>query len=186
MVTRETDPHEAETLLGLCRPQPCPDVGPDTFRDLGINEAVLLPGAAESHGRARRFLMAPRLTAHVRHRAKYLDMPVIDEQAFVFRTAGRIGPFARTLKEFMARLAALPADQIHGHLVRHDFSRWLDDVFRDHGLAGRIRELEADAGARQSGDIAADIAQAIRARYETAPRLMAAPGTEAPPPAGLH
>jgi hypothetical protein len=50
-------------------------VDPLTFQDLGANEAALLPGAEEAHGRVRRFQIAPRLTSHVRHRTKYLDMP---------------------------------------------------------------------------------------------------------------
>jgi hypothetical protein len=174
MVTRETDPDEVETLNRLCRPQPCEMVGPETFRDLGANEMVLLPGSAESLGRPRHVLMAPRLTSHVRHRAKYLDMPVLDDQAFVFRTGGRVGPRAHTLKAFMAMLAALPGEQIQGHLARHDFSRWLNDVFRDHGLAGRVSALESGALTRDPHDIAADVAQSIRARYDTTPRLLAA------------
>jgi hypothetical protein len=168
MVTRETDPHEIDTLIGMCRPQPCEAAGPDVFRGLGINEAALLPGSEESHGQVRRFQMAPRLTAHVRHRSKYLDMPVLDHQAFVFRTAGRVGPRAHTLKEFMAMLEVLPAEQVQGHLERHDFSRWLDVTFRDHGLAARLRALETNCTDRDSRDISADITQAIRARYETA------------------
>jgi len=44
-----------------------------------VNEAALLPGPEESHGEIRRFRLAPRLTAHVRHQAKYLDMPVSEE-----------------------------------------------------------------------------------------------------------
>jgi hypothetical protein len=78
------------------------------------------------------------------------------------------------LKAFMAILAALPDEQILGHLTRHDFSRWLNDVFRDHGLAQRVSVLEAAAGTRDPRDIAADVAQSIRARYDTAPRLIAA------------
>jgi hydroxymethylpyrimidine pyrophosphatase-like HAD family hydrolase len=171
MVTRETDPYEAETLLRMCRPQPCTTLSPAVFRDLGTNEAALLPGSEESRGHARRFQMAPRLTSHVRHRAKYLDMPVLDGQAFVFTDAGRAGPRARTLKELMGLLAALPAPQIQAHLARHDFSQWLDKVFRDHGLGAHVRTLETRAGAEDARDTAADIAQAIRARYETAAPL---------------
>ena len=168
MVTRETDPYEAQTLLRMCRPQPCTAFGPDVFRDLGTNEAALLPGSEEAHGQVRRFHMAPRLTSHVRHRVKYLDMPVLDTQAFVFTDGGRSGPRAHTLKELMGLLAALPAAQIQAHLARHDFSRWLNDVFRDHGLGAHVRVLEMRAGSENARDTAADIAQAIRARYETA------------------
>ncbi|MGH9143275.1 MAG: HAD hydrolase family protein [Vicinamibacterales bacterium] len=168
MVTRETDPHEIDTLLGMCRPQPCEAAGADVFRELGTNEAALLPGSEESHGRVRRFQMAPRLTSHVRHRSKYLDMPVLDHQAFVFRTGGRVGPPAHTLKEFMGLLEVLPTEQIRGYLQRHDFSRWLDDVFSDHGLAARVRALEANYHDRDARDISSDVTQAIRARYDTA------------------
>jgi hypothetical protein len=171
MVTRETDPDEALTLGRMCRPPSAAGATADTFSSLGTNEAVLLPGSAESHGQARRFVMGPRLTAHVRHRAKYLDMPVLDEQAFVFRSGGRIAARAHSLKEFMAMLALLPADQILGHLMRHDFSRWLDGVFRDHGLAERIRVLEAAAENQNPRELADKVAQAIRARYDTMPRL---------------
>jgi hypothetical protein len=175
MVTRETDSHETETLIRLCRPQPSTGAPPAVFADLGTSEAALLPGPEESHGQVRRFQMAPRLTSHVRHRAKYLDMPVLENQAFVFRTGGRIGPRAHTLKEFVAMLAALPAEQIQGHLQRHDFSRWLIDVFRDHGLGARIRALEAGAELQDARDIAAEVTQAIRARYDTAPSAGCAP-----------
>ena len=167
MVTRETDPHEAETLLGMCRPQPAAGITPSIFYDLGSNEAALLPGAEESHGEVRRFRLAPRLTSHVRHQAKYLDMPVLDSHAFVFTGDGRQGARARTLKEFMGLLAGLPPAQIQPHLRRHDFSRWLRDVFRDNPLGAHVRGLEDRAMTEDAKDLSADIAQSIRARYET-------------------
>lgn len=95
-------------------------------------------------------------------------MPVIDTQAFVFAQDGRAGPHARTLKEFMGLLAALPNGHLEGHLRRHDFSRWLREVFRDTPLASRVRTIEERSGADDAHDLAADIAQSIRARYETA------------------
>ena len=95
-------------------------------------------------------------------------MPVFDHQAFVFTDNGRQGPRAHTLKEFMGLLAALPSDRIRAHLQRHDFSRWLGDVFRDNPLAAHVRDIEARASVEDATDIAADIAQSIRARYETA------------------
>ena len=168
MVTRESDPHEAQALLRLCRPAPPADTGPMILRDLAANEAALLPGTEEAGGRVRRFQLAPRLTSHVRHQSKYLDVPVLEYQSFVFTDDGRLGPRARTLKEFMGLLAALPAERIRPHMQRHDFSRWLADVFRDHPLAARVRDLEGAAAREDTGDIAASIAQAIRARYEAA------------------
>ena len=168
MVTRETDAHEAETLLDMCRPQPSVTLSAQVFRDLAMSEAALLPGAEESQGQVRRFLLAPRLTSHVRHRSKYLDMPVPEAQGFVFSDDGKAGPRARTLKDFMGLLAALPSARIQSHLERHDFSRWLADVFRDSPLASHVRTIETRVGTKDARDLAADIAQAIRARYETA------------------
>ena len=168
MITRETDEHEAETLLQLCRPTPCATVRPGLFGDLTIGEAALLPGAEEAQGRVRRFKLAPRLTAHVRHRTKYLDMPVLDSQAFVFAENGHPGPRARTLKEFIGLLSALSPARIEGHLRRHDFSRWLDDVFRDNPLGAFVNTIEDRVDTEDPRDMATDIAQAIRARYEPA------------------
>jgi hydroxymethylpyrimidine pyrophosphatase-like HAD family hydrolase len=168
LITRETDQHEAETLLQMCRPKPCAAVHPGLFGDLIMGEAALLPGAEESRGQVRRFRLAPRLTAHVRHRTKYLDMAVLDSQAFVFADNGHAGPSARTLKEFMGLLTALPAERIQGHLRRHDFSRWLDDVFRDNPLGSYVSTIEDRVDTEDARDVAADIAQAIRARYEVA------------------
>jgi hydroxymethylpyrimidine pyrophosphatase-like HAD family hydrolase len=169
MVTRESDPEEAKALLAMCRPQPCAGVSPAVFRDLQTTEAALLPGVEEAHGQVRRFQLGPRLTSHVRHRAKYLDMPVADAQAFVFTGNGRPGTRARTLKEFTRLLAALPADRLAAHLGRHDFSRWIEDVFRDRPLAAHLRTVEARIESEDTRDVADAISQAIRARYETTP-----------------
>jgi hydroxymethylpyrimidine pyrophosphatase-like HAD family hydrolase len=166
IVTRETDPEESKTLLTMCRP--CGGVSTTVFRNLNPTEAALLPGAEEAHGEVRPFQVAPRLTAHVRHRTKYLDMPVLDSQAFVFTGNGRSGPRARTLKEFTGFLTALPVDRIGGHLRRHDFSRWIEGVFRDRSLAADLRSVEDDAGPDNLRAAAEAVAQAIRARYETA------------------
>ena len=167
MVTRETDPHETETLLRMCRPRPAASVAARIFGNLATNEGALLPGPEESQGRVRRFQLAPRLTSHVRHKTKYLDMPVLDDQAFVFTDHARKGPRAHTLKQFMGMIAALPSEPIRAHLLRHDFSRWLADVFRDHPLATHVHNLEKRGAAEDAKDVAADIAQSIRARYET-------------------
>lgn len=168
MVTRETDAAEAETLRQLSRPRLRPAHGAGVFGDLGTNEAALLPGAEKAGGDVRRFRMAPRMTSHVRHRAKYLDMPVLDAQAFVFTDGGRAGPRAHTLKELMDLLAALPTPPIRAHFARHDVSRWLGEVFRDHALAAHVHALEAEGTPDTTRETAAEIARAIRARYETA------------------
>ena len=169
LVTRETDPREGETILRMCRPQSEAQVNTATLSDLAMSEAALLPGPEESHGQVRRFQLAPRLTAHVRHRSKYLDVPVPHDQAFVFTDKSRPGSRARTLNEFIGLLAVLPAGRIEGHLERRDFSRWLTDVFRDMPLASHVRRLEERSGIDDAKDIVDDIVQSIRARYEPEP-----------------
>ncbi len=166
MVTRETDPLEMRTLQTLSAGWSSPPASQTVLGDLADNEAALLPGAVEAEGAIKRFLLAPRLTAHVRHQTKYLDMPVNDSQAFVFWLNGRPGPRVRTLKALVGLLVTLPPAAIEGHLRRHDFSRWINDVFRDGPLARHLGGIEARIRSDEPHDIAAAIGQAIRARYE--------------------
>jgi hypothetical protein len=166
MVTRETDPQETRALLDMCRPRPC-ETPPKMFGELAMTEAALLPGAEEARSRIRRFQLAPRLTAHIRHRAKYFDMPVPDWQAFVFTADGRAGARAHTLKQFTGVLSTAPADHLVGHLQRHDFSRWIEGVFRDGRLASHVRDVEARVAVDDPREVADAIVQAVRARYET-------------------
>ncbi len=168
MVTRESTVQEALALQEMCKACGKMMLPADIFRDLQTTEAALLPGSEEAHGQVRRFQLAPRLTGHVRHRTKYLDMPIRNAQAFVFTQDGQTGPRAQSLRAFVGLLAALPAESLQGHLARHDFSRWLEDVFRDRLLAARVMELEQRADALGAQHACEAIAQAIRARYEVA------------------
>jgi hypothetical protein len=108
------------------------------------------------------------LTEHVRHRSKYLDMPVLDAHAFAFVSNGQPDARARTLKEFTGLLAEVPADRLAGYLKRHDFSNWIEGVFRDRPLATHLRAVEKRIDSEDPHEVAEAIAQAIRARYETA------------------
>ena len=65
-------------------------------------------------------------------------------------------------------IAALPGDRLVGHLRRHDFSKWIEGVFRDHPLAHHLRAVEQRVDRDDPREVADAIAQAIRARYETA------------------
>lgn len=96
-----------------------------------------------SSGRLRRFQLAARLTNHIRHRQKYLDVPVPAHLAFYFPGIGMpAGRHARTLTEFMDLLVQAPREVLDGHLRRHDFSRWIADVYGDRTLAAEIHLLE--------------------------------------------
>jgi hypothetical protein len=171
IVTRETDAQEQATLRSLCDSS-AEGVPEGVFQDLSLSEAALLPGAEESHGVIRRFQIAPRLTSHVRHRTKYLDMPIAEPQAFVFTSDGRPGPRARTLKDFVDLLGRLPDIELLPHLRRHDFSRWLEHVFRDCPLATHVKAIENRVATDRSRDLVNDIVQAVRARYEMTPLVV--------------
>jgi hypothetical protein len=171
IVTRETDPQEQATLRSICEGT-AGSVPEGIFQDLSLSEAALLPGAEESHGAIRRFQIAPRLTSHVRHRTKYLDMPIAEPQAFVFTADGTPGPRARSLKDFVDLLGRLSDAELLPHLRRHDFSRWLEHVFRDCPLATHVKAIENRVATDRSRDLVNDIAQAVRARYEMTPLVV--------------
>lgn len=166
IVTRETDPQEQEALRAICAAAGG-EVSKEMFRDLRSGEAALLPGIEESHGRVQRFQLPPRLTTHVRHREKYLDMPVSEAYAFVFTGNGQPGPRARSVKDLVELLAALPEPVLAPHFQRHDISRWLDHVFRDCPLATHVRAIESRVARESTRDVANDISRAVRARYDT-------------------
>jgi hypothetical protein len=106
--------------------------------------------------------VAPRLTAHVRHRQKYADVPVRLEQEFVFTREGRpTGRRARTVRDLLSALPTLPDEVVQGHLARGDFRRWIEDVFGDHELGRAILHLERGDVSR----VRDDLRRAIADRY---------------------
>jgi hypothetical protein len=143
LATRVTDPREVQALLALYEEPAAHREWAETLADISLGEAVLLPTPNDPTSLLRRFRLAPRLLPHVRHRQKYLDVPIAEHQAFVF-TCGEAAPErrARTLQEFCAMLGECPPEALDGHLRRGDVSRWLAGVFGDHPLAARLREVE--------------------------------------------
>lgn len=142
VVTRVADRRQALALLALA-PGLGTAEGVALLADLAIDEAVLLPGALESETSVKRFRVTPRLAAHVRHRRKYVDVPVRPGHEFVFTQAGHAtGWRAGAIRDFLSALPQLPEDVLQGHLQRGDFHRWIEDVFGDSELGGVIRSLE--------------------------------------------
>jgi hypothetical protein len=161
IVTRVADQRQALALLALA-PGVGTSEGLTLLADLAIDEAVLLPGPRDSRDSLTRFRVAPRLTAHVRHRRKSADAPVRLEQEFVFTQAGRpAGRRARTVRDLLAALPELPEDVVQGHLDRGDFRLWIQDVFGDRELGEAIRHLER----RHVSKVRDALLQAIADRY---------------------
>jgi hydroxymethylpyrimidine pyrophosphatase-like HAD family hydrolase len=186
IVKRTTDPYENKTLMGMLQAKgSCPAVM-SNLASLGIDEAVLLPGLRETGGNCLKFKLFPRLTSHVRHKAKYLDVQLLAEQGFRFTVEGETaaGP-ARTLKDFLALLSIVPPDVLAGHAQRGDFSQWIAEVFHDHALASEIRKVEQRFRLGHIHDLTDSIARLVQERYE----FSAARGSEvqgASPPEALE
>ncbi len=131
---------------------------------LSTDEAVV--AAREAEGQLRQFKLLPRLTPHVRHRAKYFDFEVVGGREFVFTDNGEpIGSPARSLKQFAALLQGYPASSVGAHARRGDFSQWIANVFFDHHLASDIRKIEQQCRLGHLGDVRQPIAALILSRY---------------------
>jgi phosphoserine phosphatase len=169
LVTQESDPGEVRALATLCRP--CRALHPEEWerqlRQLKVGEAMVLPVTAEAEGEARLIRLAPRLTPHVRHLAKYVDVSVPAGRAFVFwRNGGPPDRRARTLREFVDIVDETPTPALDGHLRRGDFSRWVADVFGDYSLSEELQRMEREYRAGALAAAGESISHAIRSRYD--------------------
>jgi len=166
IVTRESDPGEARALMAVAGVVEDEERWRATLAGLAMDEAVLVTKLGPVPGRMRRFRTASRLTAHVRHRHKYSDIPVAAKDAFIFTRNGvPTGPAPRTLLEFSVVLGSCPPDVVEEHRRRHDFSRWIADVFRDRALATRVLALEREHESGGPSRFATGLASAIVERY---------------------
>jgi hydroxymethylpyrimidine pyrophosphatase-like HAD family hydrolase len=164
VVTRLTDAREVNALAPWCA-----DTAEchATLARLPIGQAAILPRTEEAGGALTLVHLAARLTPHVRHREKYIDVPVASVRAFLLTRHGEpSGPQARTLREFVTLIVAQPLEALDRHLRKSDFSRWIADVFGDAALAAQIREVEGQYQAGQRPDVQDAIASAIGTRYD--------------------
>ncbi len=170
IATRESNPHEVGMLRGLCRSCEGEMSEAGWVQLLGsllISEAVALPRTAEAEGQVRRIHLAPRLTPHVRHVAKYVDIPIPEKNEFVFwRDHIQSGQRAGTLHQFVEAIEQHAAADLNGHLQRGDFSNWIADVFGDYTLATTVRQIEHDYRAGDLREVIPRLVEAIRSRYD--------------------
>jgi hypothetical protein len=173
IVTRESDPAEVRALHALCRAcdgRRTPEEWQAIFDGLAFGEAAVLPVTDEAEGDVRRIRLAPRLTPHVRHQAKYVDIPVPGDRAFVFSRDGRRDyRRVRTLRDFVTVLEDTDVSMLAGYVHRSDFSRWIVAVFGDYPLGKTVAALEDTFRAGTRPDAVRAIARAIRARYDFPP-----------------
>ena len=168
IVTRESNPAELEALARWC--STCEKADPSRWAmlpSLKMRQAMALPVTVEAGGDLRLFTLGSRLTPHVRHREKYVDVPVSEHHAFVFAANGQPAiRRARTLRQFVALLEGTPPRLLDPYIRRGDFSRWIADVFGDHPLAAELRTLEDRGRVGELDDALHSMADTIRARYD--------------------
>jgi soluble P-type ATPase len=169
IVTRETDADEARLLHAAFGGTGDASAWSELLGALALDEAVLLPVTAEARGQLRKLRIAPRLTRHVRHRHKYLDVPVDGPRAFRFDFCGTPGPVVASLSQLIQVLACTPAQRLRDHLQRHDLSRWLHDVVGDDTLAQSVHALEQQHVLGELPDVNDALIHAIAERYQDVP-----------------
>jgi hydroxymethylpyrimidine pyrophosphatase-like HAD family hydrolase len=168
LVTRESSPAEVEALYRCC------STSEDADRPrwmmlarLTRGQAVALPVTKEAGGKLTLFTIGRRLTPHVRHREKYVDVPVTEGHAFVFEPKDGAQRYrARTLRQFVDVIEAMDEETADAYLRRGDFSRWLEDVYGDYALAQDLREIEDAHRDEPGSSTAIDLVSAIRSRYD--------------------
>lgn len=162
-----TNPDEVITLTALSEIEDVESEWAQVLGSLGMDEAAMVPRDASQGRLPQQFTIAPRLTSHVRHRSKYVDVPMPMDRAFHFSCNDRnFGPPARTLKEFVHFQSRLPVESIEAHARRGDFSNWIADVFGDQPLAKAIADVEKQFRRGQLENLSEALCRPICERYE--------------------
>ncbi|MET0213732.1 MAG: HAD family hydrolase [Vicinamibacterales bacterium] len=169
LVTCESNPAEIEELCRRCAGCQQGEGARGRWAVLGhlsLGQAVALPITEEAGGELKVFNIGQRLTPHVRHRQKYVDVPVTESRAFQFAGNGSAPHRVRTLRQFVNTLEHGSMPALGSYLRRGDFSRWIADVFGDNALAQELRKEEQRFRSHIDDDVLPEIVNAIRARYD--------------------
>lgn len=165
IVTPFTNLDEIRVLAALSRTEESEARWSELLRGLAIDEAAVVTYSS-TPSFPTRFTITNRITSHVRHRTKYIEVPMPLERAFVFTGGGRsFGPPARTLKEFVRMQERVPVAALQAHARRGDFSRWVQEVFGDAPLAKDIHALEDQFQRGGVTNFPAALTLLIRERY---------------------
>jgi hydroxymethylpyrimidine pyrophosphatase-like HAD family hydrolase len=131
----------------------------------GRIEGVLLDRRA-----GKPLLADERTSPHLRHWHKYESAELPFHQRFFFRTSGRLtGAVAANMADFHHEMGRADFDVLRHHAGNRDFSRWTEEVIRDHGLAERLRSIEerlSRNGANAPEEGRRLLLEAIEAHYQ--------------------
>ena len=120
-------------------------------------------------GRAVAFTPGPRTTPHLRHAHKYERVGVEPARRFYFKTGPdtATGAVAANLDELEAELGRCDRGVLRHHCPRHEFSRWVADVFRDEGVAADLAEVETALPADSHAAVVEQVRLALIAVLQT-------------------
>lgn len=150
---------------------------PDWLPAVAMRDAdVLITVEANGHARLRSghdptrtvsFTPDARESSHVRHRHKYAEGQVPYERGFTFRDASNaIGAHVASMAEFSAELDLVPAATLVHHAKRHDFSRWVREVFHDRLLADAIARCESELRLQDPSSFRTTLKELVGLRYD--------------------
>jgi len=133
----------------------------DGLPALDPHEALWWP---RGHGEVERFTVEPPRAAHRRHRRKYAEGELIEEERFTFRGPdGRLNLRAENLRIFMKMAEGVDEETWLHHLRLGHYSEWFRRAIKDDTLAAEAEAVErADLTAAQSR---ARIREAVERRY---------------------
>ena len=150
---------------------------PEWLPETALQDADILI-TAQGTGRARmrigrkpgatvNFTPGVRAVGHVRHQHKYAEAQVPYERGFTFRDAnGAIGTHVSSLAEFLAELERVPRVSLAHHAARHDFSRWIREVFQDRPLATAVRRSEERFRGDEADAFRKALQDSVKLRYD--------------------
>jgi hypothetical protein len=115
------------------------------------------------------FVADERSSPHLRHWHKYYSAELPFHQRFFFRRGNRpTGAVAANMSDFHYEIARAEAEVLRHHAGNRDFSRWIDEIIRDHGLAEALRHIEESLsrnGTRGAEQGRRHLLEAIEAHY---------------------
>jgi hydroxymethylpyrimidine pyrophosphatase-like HAD family hydrolase len=173
VLTRLTDPQDLRAVRDMSGDPEDFDAWKEALSQLRVGQAGLISLCEPSGAELQCLDLEPRLTDHVRHRQKYVDVPVPEWESFIFTRHGRpTGRIARTVREFAVAAREVPSEVLDGHLARRDISRWVRSVLADQTLAAQIEILERGHIYEALSDIRNALAALIEDRYALADPLL--------------
>lgn len=134
--------------------------GPDVPA-LERGQAALWPRGAPA---VRPFSVEPPRAAHRRHRRKYAEGELIEDEHFAFRgPEGKLNLRAENLRSFVRIAEGVDEDTWLYHFRQGDYSRWFRQVIKDEELAREAEGVERENVAAPEGR--ARIRQLVETRY---------------------